>query len=133
DRRGGTGRPHRDDPRPCRDHRPRDLRRSGLQVPDLGAGALRGLSRRGAEPAPRPAPAAGSGAPGGSRRMTRALPTAAADPVPHVPVLLDAVMDYLAPSAGGLYIDGTFGAGGYSRALLAAGASVIGIDRDPTA
>jgi 16S rRNA (cytosine1402-N4)-methyltransferase len=48
----------------------------------------------------------------------------------HVPVLLAEVMHYLAPAAGGTFIDGTFGAGGYSRAILAAGASVVAIDRD---
>src|SRR4029079_5066997 len=49
------------------------------------------------------------------------------------PVLLGEVIHYLAPTAGGIYVDGTFGAGGYSRAILAAGASVIAIDRDPRA
>lgn len=63
---------------------------------------------------------------------------AAADQVPgaapHVPVLLDEVLDALAPLSGRTVVDGTFGAGGYSRAILAGGASrVIGIDRDPTA
>ena len=38
-----------------------------------------------------------------------------------------------AASAGGIFIDGTFGAGGYTPAILAAGASVIAIDRDPSA
>jgi len=51
----------------------------------------------------------------------------------HVPVMLAEVMDLLAPAAGGIFIDGTFGAGGYTRAILATGASVIAIDRDPTA
>ncbi|HZP19943.1 MAG TPA: 16S rRNA (cytosine(1402)-N(4))-methyltransferase RsmH [Bauldia sp.] len=54
-------------------------------------------------------------------------------PARHVPVLLAEVMHYLAPAAGGVFIDGTFGAGGYSRAILSTGASVIAIDRDPTA
>ncbi len=54
-------------------------------------------------------------------------------PVRHIPVLLDEVIDALRPAAGQTIIDGTFGAGGYSRALLDAGASVIGIDRDPHA
>src|SRR6516164_8889160 len=59
---------------------------------------------------------------------------AAAGQVPHVPVLLRQVLDYLAPSDGGVYIDGTFGAGGYARAILGAAATrVIGIDRDATA
>lgn len=51
----------------------------------------------------------------------------------HVPVLLDEVLTHLAPAPGGVIIDGTFGLGGYSRAILDAGASVIGIDRDPNA
>jgi 16S rRNA (cytosine1402-N4)-methyltransferase len=52
----------------------------------------------------------------------------------HVPVLLDRVVEWLAVRDGGLYVDGTFGAGGYARAILrTAGARVIGIDRDQTA
>lgn len=53
---------------------------------------------------------------------------------PHIPVLLDAVVEYMAPADGETYIDATYGAGGYSRALLdAADCKVIGIDRDPDA
>jgi 16S rRNA (cytosine1402-N4)-methyltransferase len=51
---------------------------------------------------------------------------------PHVPVLLAEVLAALSPVAGRTVVDGTFGAGGYSRALLEAGARVIGIDRDPS-
>ena len=51
----------------------------------------------------------------------------------HVPVLLGPVCDALTPLADRVVIDGTFGAGGYSRAFLAAGARVLAIDRDPTA
>ncbi len=52
----------------------------------------------------------------------------------HIPVLLGPVLAALAPVAGGTFLDGTFGAGGYSRALLEAGAGrVIALDRDPTA
>ncbi|MBK0399658.1 16S rRNA (cytosine(1402)-N(4))-methyltransferase RsmH [Limibaculum sp. M0105] len=59
---------------------------------------------------------------------------AASRPAPHVPVLLGPVLEALAPIKGGTFIDGTFGAGGYTRALLDAGAArVIAIDRDPTA
>ncbi|EKF20796.1 16S rRNA (cytosine(1402)-N(4))-methyltransferase RsmH [Nitratireductor pacificus] len=54
-------------------------------------------------------------------------------PARHIPVLLDAVLDALSPHQGAVFIDGTFGAGGYTTALLEAGASVIAIDRDPTA
>src|SRR5437879_9373229 len=52
---------------------------------------------------------------------------------PHAPVLLDEVLDALQPRAGKTLVDGTFGAGCYSRALLDAGASVIAFDRDPSA
>jgi 16S rRNA (cytosine1402-N4)-methyltransferase len=52
----------------------------------------------------------------------------------HVPVLVRRAVEFLAVHDGGLYIDGTFGAGGYTRAILAAGeVKVIGIDRDRTA
>jgi 16S rRNA (cytosine1402-N4)-methyltransferase len=52
---------------------------------------------------------------------------------PHTPVMLDEVLHALMPRDGGLYIDGTFGAGGYTRAILGeAGCRVLGIDRDPT-
>ena len=53
---------------------------------------------------------------------------------PHTPVLGPAVVDMLQVHANGLYIDGTFGAGGYSAAMLAEGAGrVVAIDRDPSA
>jgi 16S rRNA (cytosine1402-N4)-methyltransferase len=52
----------------------------------------------------------------------------------HIPVLGREAIDYLAPREGGLYVDATFGAGGYSRAILdVPGTQVIGIDRDRTA
>lgn len=52
---------------------------------------------------------------------------------PHIPVLLDEVAAAMAPAPGMTIIDATFGAGGYSRALLEAGAQVHGFDRDPDA
>jgi len=52
---------------------------------------------------------------------------------PHVPVLLDAVLAAVEPRPGMVVVDATFGAGGYTRAFLAAGAQVIAIDRDPSA
>jgi 16S rRNA (cytosine1402-N4)-methyltransferase len=52
----------------------------------------------------------------------------------HIPVLGREAVEALAPHEGGIYVDATFGAGGYSRMILAtAGTQVIGIDRDRTA
>ena len=52
---------------------------------------------------------------------------------PHIPVLIDAILSHCAPIEG-VWLDGTFGAGGYTRALLDAGAqTVIAVDRDPLA
>jgi 16S rRNA (cytosine1402-N4)-methyltransferase len=52
----------------------------------------------------------------------------------HTPVMLREVIEALAPKDNGVYVDGTFGRGGYSRALLtAAKTRVVGIDRDPAA
>jgi 16S rRNA (cytosine1402-N4)-methyltransferase len=52
----------------------------------------------------------------------------------HQPVLLEEVLSALIPRDGGLYVDGTFGAGGYSRGILkAADCAVFAIDRDPSA
>ncbi|MCT2560153.1 16S rRNA (cytosine(1402)-N(4))-methyltransferase RsmH [Tsuneonella sp. YG55] len=52
---------------------------------------------------------------------------------PHVPVLLEEVVAALAPQPGHVIVDATFGAGGYTRALLNAGATVHAFDRDPDA
>ena len=61
--------------------------------------------------------------------------TAGADggPARHIPVLLDEVAAAVAAKPGETVIDGTFGAGGYTKRILADGANVIGIDRDPDA
>src|SRR5882724_2159966 len=62
-----------------------------------------------------------------SRRMT---PSA----VRHIPVLGRQAVEMLSPRDGGIYVDATFGAGGYSRAILdIAGTRIIGIDRDRSA
>lgn len=51
----------------------------------------------------------------------------------HIPVLLQAILDHVAPVSG-VWVDGTLGAGGYAKGLLDAGAEkLIGIDRDPLA
>ncbi|HBO59393.1 MAG TPA: 16S rRNA (cytosine(1402)-N(4))-methyltransferase, partial [Alphaproteobacteria bacterium] len=48
---------------------------------------------------------------------------------PHIPVLLNEVIENIAPKDGGVYVDGTFGAGGYTRAVLdAANCTVYAID-----
>ncbi len=60
--------------------------------------------------------------------------SAEAAPAPHIPVLVHEVVAILRPRDGAIFVDGTFGAGGYSRALLdAAPCRVWGIDRDPDA
>ena len=52
----------------------------------------------------------------------------------HAPVLRAEAIEALAPERGGAFIDGTYGAGGYSATLLGGGAGfVLGIDRDPDA
>ena len=58
----------------------------------------------------------------------------AGGPAHHIPVLGAPALDFLNVRDGGVYIDATFGAGGYTRAILgAAECHVIGIDRDPSA
>ena len=62
------------------------------------------------------------------------MTSAGANTAPHVPVLVDEVMTALAIRDGETVVDGTFGAGGYTRAMLARGAGrVIAFDRDPDA
>ncbi len=70
-----------------------------------------------------------AGAPGGASRGTERDPRTR-----HIPVLLSEVLESLRPQNGQLIIDGTFGAGGYSRAILeAANCRVLAFDRDITA
>ena len=57
---------------------------------------------------------------------------ASTERVDHIPVLLDEIVDALSPEEGANYVDGTFGAGGYTAALLEAANCVVwAIDRDP--
>ena len=58
-----------------------------------------------------------------------------AEPIYHVPVLVEEVMDALRPERGGVYLDGTLGGGGHAEALLERGpeAHLVGVDRDPDA
>ena len=59
--------------------------------------------------------------------------SAAADTAPHIPVLIRPLIAAVSPVSG-VWLDGTFGNGGYTRELLQAGADkVIGVDRDPLA
>ena len=52
----------------------------------------------------------------------------------HIPVLAGRAVEWLAVRSGGVYVDATFGAGGYTRAILETpGARVIGVDRDQSA
>lgn len=64
-------------------------------------------------------------------------PDVAGGPIRHVPVMLNEVLSCLqlstSPQKNLRIIDGTFGAGGYSCAMIEAGAEVMGIDRDPNA
>lgn len=66
--------------------------------------------------------------------MTGPTATASASAsAPHIPVLMHECVSALAPAPGAVIVDATFGAGGYSRMLLDAGATVHAFDRDPDA
>src|SRR3954451_14011160 len=79
----------------------------------------------------RNAPAGSRSYPAGCRPRSARMSSAAPR---HIPVLGREAVAMLGPKDGGIYLDATFGAGGYSRAILeAADTRVIGIDRDPNA
>src|SRR5262249_18164599 len=125
----------------CRNCRCRDLRGSRPQVSDLGARPLSRGTRGGHREGSRAQTAAelpDSG--GGSARSTGMMTgsgsgsAVAGGLARHIPVLGRRAVEYLAVRDGGIYLDATFGSGGYSRAILdAANCNVIAIDRDPGA
>ena len=66
----------------------------------------------------------------------RTAPSSDKPPVAHYPVMLSEVLELLAPKPGGVYADGTLGAGGHAAAILAASAPdgvLIGMDQDADA
>ena len=65
--------------------------------------------------------------------MTAVTASTGPEQAPHIPVLLDEVVAALSPCAGDVLVDATLGAGGYTRRLLDAGATVHAFDRDPDA
>jgi 16S rRNA (cytosine1402-N4)-methyltransferase len=101
----------------------------GYEVPRRGRAA--------ASPSGRRRQPGSGGLDSAERIMTGVTPgqgAPASGPPRHIPVLLREVIASLAPHDGGTYIDGTYGAGGYTAAILAAGDTrVIAIDRDPSA
>jgi len=69
----------------------------------------------------------------GGNMHSGAKPGVAGGLTGHVPVLLDEVIEILQPTTGNIIVDGTFGAGGYSRAILERGANLLALDKDPDA
>src|SRR5258708_18455558 len=125
---------------PCGDRRHGVIRRSRPQISDLGARPLsqrvRGGHREG------PCLQARAGHPDGGGKTARSAGrmtgsdshAVAGGPARHIPVLGRRAVQWLGVRDGGLYVDATFGAGGYTQAILATpGARVIGIDRDQSA
>src|SRR6185437_14706950 len=141
DRWRGSRQPEREPEAACGNYGSSGLHRTWPQVQNLGAGPVperaRGGHRKGAR-AQGPAWLSSGGArrargtgmtegSGGSRAV-------AGGPAPHIPVLARPAIDFLNLREGGVYIDGTFGAGGYTRAILTgANCKVIAIDRDQSA
>src|SRR6202012_5712073 len=99
----------------------------GRPVPDLVARGVPGPVRGAVADRPRRAGQHARPAAAGADRSRRMNAPA------HVSVLLGEVVDALEPAPGKRIVDGTFGAGGYSRAFLEAGAEGIAFDPDPAA
>ncbi len=125
-----------------RRHQGRDLLcRPWSQVSDLGAWTLPRGTRGGHREGSRAQEAAGLPGNGGRSARSTGM-TAGSDSAPavagglarHIPVLGRPAVEFLDVRAGRVYVDATFGAGGYTREILAtANCSVIGIDRDQSA
>ncbi|MBV9078393.1 MAG: 16S rRNA (cytosine(1402)-N(4))-methyltransferase RsmH [Methylobacteriaceae bacterium] len=129
DRRRGPHRAQRGREGACGHRRDGDLRGAWLQVPALGARELPGPARG------RAGPHEGR-APGGTGAVIARRPRAeAAETALHQPVLLAEVVEALGAARGGVFLDGTFGAGGYTAAILKAHPDnrVVALDRDPDA
>src|SRR6516165_5262039 len=140
-RRRGEGDLVRTAQNACRDRGYGRVRRPWPQVSDLGAEPLRRGTRGGhREGSHLEAAARFPGGGGPSARSAGMMASrdskgaVAGGPARHIPVLARRAVEFLAVRKGGIYIDATFGGGGYSREILAAAeCSVIGIDRDPNA
>src|SRR3977135_699099 len=103
------------------------LRRPRPQVSDLGAAASGCTSREGHRAGAHPcqtfrltAYRVGRRGVGRVRASAPGIRAVAGGPARHIPVLVRPVVEHLGVRAAGIYIDGTFGAGGYARARLAA-------------
>src|SRR5262245_14087913 len=139
-RRRGPSCVEREPEAPRRNYRRGVIRWPGSEVSDLGARAFPERARGGH---PKGARAQGKAEfPGGGAQRARSTgmmaggggSAVAGGPALHIPVLGRQAVSFLKVSDGGVYIDGTFGAGGYTRAILAAAdCKAIGIDRDQTA
>src|SRR6476659_168497 len=140
DRRRGAGGVEREPQASCRNYRGGGVCWSRSQVSNLGARQVPERARGGH---PKGARAQrGAEFPGGGAQRARSTgmmagsggSAVAGGPALHIPVLGRPAVDFLKVCDGGVYIDGTFGAGGYTRAILeAADCKVIGIDRDQRA
>src|ERR1043166_5416034 len=138
DRRRGESDPLREPQDPRGDRRGGRLCGPRPQISDLGTGPLPRAARGGRREGARAQEAArfpeGGGRSARSAGMTTGRGTGdgvAGGPARHIPVLGPQAIGCLNVRPDGIYVDGTFGAGGHTRALLATpGAQVIGIDRD---
>src|SRR4051812_43173915 len=140
DRRRGAGDPLRRAQESRRHQRSDFVCWARPQVSNLGARTLPRAARGGHRDGARVEEA--TGLPGGGARSAQSTGmmmgsgsnSAAGGPARHIPVLARQVIEHLAPRGGGIYVDGTFGAGGHTRAILeTARTHVIGIDRDRNA